>query len=128
MGITDHEVMYPDGSSPYVLDPPPLPTWTDAVIGEAFDGATITGGEATVLWEWADTIATASPNVQALPQTALDAIIARIDTRNRIRIRTLNAQGQYVVCDARTDKIPSHTKADAYALGLRVEFRRVVPV
>lgn len=127
MADFDIAVFYPDGTAEYVLDPPPLPTWMDTILGEAFDGATITGGESTVVWEWAAEINAASPNLQALPQAALDAIIARIDTRNRILIRTVNAQGQYVVCNARTDAVPSHTKADDYALGLRIEFRRVIP-
>lgn len=128
MGVTDHSVFFSDGTSEHVLDPPPIATWNDAVIGEAFDGATITGGEATVTWEWAAAIEPEGPNLQALPQSELDFIIARINSRNAIRIRTLNAQGQYVVCDARTDSVPSHTKADGYALGLKIEFRRVIPV
>lgn len=124
MGAFDISVFYPDGSGELVLSPPPDPTWIDTVLGENFDGRTIVGGESAVIWQWGNRI----DDGRALAQSALDLILARIDGTNKIRIRTINTAGQYVICDARTDLVPSHTKADGYVLGLRMDFRRVVPV
>jgi hypothetical protein len=107
-----------DGTNEYALPDPDAHVYAFPVIDEAPDGKAITAGVGAVRWTF-----------NRLTQEQYDAIRARIGARGEIRLRTRNAQRQWVTLAARLDPNPgSPTFYRGEVRGVTIEFRRAEAV
>lgn len=89
-------VFYADGSGEYQLRRPRSATFDFAIIDDTPDGDVITAGVGTVVWTF-----------EKLTEAEYDAIKNRRGAKGLIRLRTLNDNRAWVICQGHVDPNPA---------------------
>ena len=121
--MANYAVFLPDGSSEYVLYPPPSGggMFDYPEIGRRGDGSPMISGEAVITWTWGNTVE------DALAYADYLAIVARISVNGDIVVRTQDDTHTFGLWKGKTVRLPGHSSDGYYTFGLTITIDMAAP-
>jgi hypothetical protein len=97
------------------LPVPQSATWEQPIVGQTFGGSPISSLYRNVVWTFFGPLA----------DVHYQYIVNNRQSNGAIKFRTKNSQGQFVICEGKTDPFPGAIRKDGAWYGVNVTFWQV---